>query len=246
MKPTGNSNNGLILKVLHHQKPLTKVGDFILLRADDSIPADIAIIATSEPDCVCYIETKNLDGETNLKIRRGVTELSHLKSPTDCLETKCFLDVEAPNELMYSFSAALRINPATYDLPRLSVANRQSTDRKQPQTPRDKGGVLVPININGVLLRGCMLRNTDWVIGIIVYTGDDTKLMRNSGITPSKRSRIDRQLNPQVHIILILLTQDFVELYDFIRFIIHLWYSRSYLSGSISILYRTFRSRNGC
>lgn len=181
-------------------KLLIEVGDFILLRADDAIPADIAIIATSEPDCVCYIETKNLDGETNLKIRRGVTELAHLKTPVECMETKCFLDVEAPNELMYSFSAALRINPATYDLPRLSIANRQSTDRKipQPSIPRDKGGVVVPISINGVLLRGCMLRNTDWVIGIIVYTGDDTKLMRNSGITPSKRSRIDRQLNPQV------------------------------------------------
>lgn len=57
---------------------------------------------------------------------------------------------------------------------------------------------VVPLNINSVLLRGCVLRNTDWVIGIVVATGVDTKLMLNSGKTPSKRSRIARQMNPQV------------------------------------------------
>ncbi|KAJ3062518.1 hypothetical protein HK102_008743, partial [Quaeritorhiza haematococci] len=56
----------------------------------------------------------------------------------------------------------------------------------------------IPIGINGILLRGCILRNTKWVIGLALYTGSDTKLMLNSGATPSKRSKIDRQLNPQI------------------------------------------------
>jgi phospholipid-translocating ATPase len=49
-----------------------------------------------------------------------------------------------------------------------------------------------------MMLRGCVLRNTDWVIGIVVATGKDTKLMLNSGETPTKKSRVDRQLNPQI------------------------------------------------
>ncbi|KAJ3032514.1 hypothetical protein HK097_005212, partial [Rhizophlyctis rosea] len=44
-----------------------RVGDFVFLRGDDPIPADLVIISTSENDGVCYVETKNLDGETNLK-----------------------------------------------------------------------------------------------------------------------------------------------------------------------------------
>jgi phospholipid-translocating ATPase len=46
-----------------------------------------------------------------------------------------------------------------------------------------------------VLLHGCVLRNTDWVIGLVVLTGEDPKIVLNSGGT---RSKVERQTNPQV------------------------------------------------
>ncbi len=52
-----------------------------------------------------------------------------------------------------------------------------------------------PIGIDNLLLRGSTLRNTKWVIGVVLFTGSETKIMLNSGITPSKRSRITRELN---------------------------------------------------
>lgn len=55
-----------------------------------------------------------------------------------------------------------------------------------------------PINLETTLLRGCVLRNTAWVIGIVIFTGEDTKIVLNSGGTPSKRSKVERQMNPQV------------------------------------------------
>ncbi|KAJ3333528.1 hypothetical protein HDU76_007058 [Blyttiomyces sp. JEL0837] len=61
-----------------------RVGDFVLLRNNDPIPADVVIISTSEPDCICYVETKNLDGETNLKIRRGINQFANVKTAKDC------------------------------------------------------------------------------------------------------------------------------------------------------------------
>lgn len=49
-----------------------KVGDLIHLRENDIIPADIVILSTSDPNGLCYVETMNLDGESNLKQRQAV------------------------------------------------------------------------------------------------------------------------------------------------------------------------------
>ncbi|KAJ2810643.1 phospholipid transporting ATPase, partial [Coemansia sp. 'formosensis'] len=58
--------------------------------------------------------------------------------------------------------------------------------------------VAAPFSISNVLLRGMTMRNTDWVIGLVLYTGDQTKIVLNSGPTPYKRSRIERMMNIQV------------------------------------------------
>lgn len=55
-----------------------------------------------------------------------------------------------------------------------------------------------PVNLETCLLRGCVLRNTAWVIGVVIFTGADSKIVMNSGGTPSKRSKVERQMNPQV------------------------------------------------
>lgn len=46
-----------------------------------------------------------------------------------------------------------------------------------------------------ILLRGCVLRNTQWCYGVVIFAGRDTKLMQNSGKTKFKRTSIDRLLN---------------------------------------------------
>lgn len=46
-----------------------------------------------------------------------------------------------------------------------------------------------------VLLRGCVLRNTRWCFGLVIFAGKDTKLMQNSGKTVFKRTHIDRLMN---------------------------------------------------
>jgi len=46
-----------------------------------------------------------------------------------------------------------------------------------------------------ILLRGCVLRNTAWCYGLVLFAGRDTKLMMNSGRTKFKRTHIDRLMN---------------------------------------------------
>lgn len=52
-----------------------RVGDFVCLSSNEIIPADMLLLYSSDQRGVCYIETANLDGETNLKQRQVVSDL---------------------------------------------------------------------------------------------------------------------------------------------------------------------------
>ena len=148
-----------------------KVGDFVKIFDDEPIPADIIICATSEEENVAFVETKNLDGETNLKSRSACPGLTYLCNAKECADPKkpFRVDCEQPDNNMYRLTATV-------------------------VTPDNK----YPIDLGQTLLRGTMLRHTKWVIGLVIYTGEDTKIVLNSGGTPSKRSKVERQMNPQV------------------------------------------------
>ena len=45
-----------------------KVGDIVKLLNTEGVPADICCIHSARDKGLCYVETKNLDGETNLKV----------------------------------------------------------------------------------------------------------------------------------------------------------------------------------
>lgn len=46
-----------------------RVGNFVRLSSDEVIPADLLLLQSSDPGCICYIDTANIDGETSLKQR---------------------------------------------------------------------------------------------------------------------------------------------------------------------------------
>lgn len=155
-----------------------RVGDFVRIYNEDQIPADVVILSTSDPDGACYVETKNLDGETNLKVRQALHSGRKIKHARDCEQTDFVIESEPPHANLYNYSGV-----ATW-------TQRDPENPAQPGTPMAE-----PITINNLLLRGCSLRNTEWVLGVVVFTGQETKIMMNAGVTPSKRSRIARDLN---------------------------------------------------
>ncbi|KAH0543184.1 hypothetical protein FGG08_002445 [Glutinoglossum americanum] len=155
-----------------------QVGDFVRIYNEDQIPADVVILSTSDPDGACYVETKNLDGETNLKVRQALHSGRQVKHARDCEMASFYIESEHPHANLYQYSGLAKWT------------------QKDPRRPEDPGKDMAePISINNLLLRGCSLRNTEWVLGVVVFTGEETKIMLNSGITPSKRSRISRDLN---------------------------------------------------
>ncbi|KAF9929708.1 hypothetical protein FBU30_001276 [Linnemannia zychae] len=356
-----------------------RVGDIILIKNHQAVPADAIILSTSEAEGSCFIETKDLDGETNLKTRMSLRETSKYNTARRCSRLKFYVDMEPINANLFTFNGSLTVlakkrpsNTAhlsgpsgnnrlshyapsitssmmtsvrgsmeednTYrqtpgqgegvsshdgnlDMPaqsgtsasdyarlhkstsqrrrsRLSgsqgepisssstgvedyhTGNKQEYEEPSEISPSDhlagvestlqptmsKRGSLhrtatassmagvsamaknvlkanyeqqlqqnmpnprarssvsntdqvnntkdkanssnnhpykettVPVDINNMLLRGHVVRNTHWVIAVIVATGTETKIMLNSGETPSKRSRIEKTMNIQVAI----------------------------------------------
>ncbi|KAK9454092.1 hypothetical protein V1511DRAFT_489049 [Dipodascopsis uninucleata] len=158
-----------------------RVGDFVRIKNDDQIPADIVILSTSDSDGACYVETKNLDGETNLKVKQALRCGQGIRHSRDCERAAFIIESEAPHPNLYSYSGVIRWS---------------QRDPERPEVPPQE--MAEPISINNLLLRGCSLRNTEWVIGVVMFTGHETKIMLNAGETPTKRSRIARELNINV------------------------------------------------
>lgn len=63
----------------------------------------------------------------------------------------------------------------------------------------------LPLGPDQMLLRGSLLRNTSWVFGLVIYTGHDSKLMKNSTKAPLKRSTVDRLTNTQILMLFFIL-----------------------------------------
>lgn len=171
--------------VRHVGNAHSRIGDIVLLRNNDQVPADIIVLSTSEEDGLCYLETKNLDGETNLKPHRSLKATSSLQSEEDIEHASFVLDSEPPHANLYLYNGVLRY--------------------REHEAGEEK---VEPATINEMLFRGCSMRNTTWIIGLVAFTGADMKIMLNSGSTPSKRSKIERETNFNVvmnFIVLILM-----------------------------------------
>eukprot|EP01035_Chromulina_nebulosa_P018205 gene18205-23867_t len=175
-----------------------KVGDLVLLVRDDDIPADIVPLQCGGVQGpLVYVETAAIDGETNLKIRDPCfshhaefnnviaasgdlttipIEKSNLLLSTDQdrnffygvteLRERIKIDAEPPNESIYNFNG------------RLLFFNSNSNNVDE----------IIPLSEKNLLLRGSVLRATEWCVGIVAYTGRDTKLSQNSKMPPSKLS----------------------------------------------------------
>ncbi|KXJ21363.1 putative phospholipid-transporting ATPase IM [Exaiptasia diaphana] len=129
--------------------------------------ADIVVLSTSEENGLCYIETAELDGETNLKCRQPLPETGEMGDDEKLLQDfKVELSCDPPNNRLDKFKGKVNLG-----YKELSLDNEN------------------------VILRGCVLRNTDWVYGVVVYAGQDSKLMMNSGVSKFKRTNLDKLLN---------------------------------------------------
>lgn len=141
-----------------------QAGEVVKIFANESIPCDMVLLGSSDPSGLAYIQTMNLDGESNLKTRYARQETALAVSDGGMISG--LIRCEPPNRNIYEFTANMELN-----------------------------GHRFPLSQSNIVLRGCQLKNTDWIIGVVVYAGQETKAMLNSAAPPSKRSRLEGYMN---------------------------------------------------
>ncbi|XP_078255336.1 phospholipid-transporting ATPase IA isoform X2 [Rhinoraja longicauda] len=155
-------------EIVHWEK--VAVGEIVKVTNGEHLPADLVILSSSEPQAMCYIETSNLDGETNLKIRQGLSQTAGIKDIESLMNFSGKLECESPNRHLYDFVGNIRFD----------------------------GKSTFPLGQDQILLRGAQIRNTQWIHGVVVYTGHDTKLMQNTTRPPLKLSNVEHITNVQI------------------------------------------------
>ncbi|KAK9016156.1 hypothetical protein V6N11_007236 [Hibiscus sabdariffa] len=162
-----NNRESLVLQAGEFQMKKWKTiraGEVVKIHADETIPCDMVLLGTSDPSGLAYIQTMNLDGESNLKTRYARQETA--SSIFEGCNVLGLIRCEQPNRNIYEFTANMEFN-----------------------------GHRFPLSQSNIVLRGCQLKNTDWIIGVVVYAGQETKAMLNSAVSPSKRSKLESYMN---------------------------------------------------
>ncbi|KAI4381859.1 hypothetical protein MLD38_007887 [Melastoma candidum] len=152
------------------------VGDVVKTEKDQFFPADLLLLSSSYEDGLCFVETMNLDGETNLKVKRSLEATLPLESDESFKDFRGMIRCEDPNPNLYTFVGNFEYDQEVY-----------------------------PLDPTQILLRDSKLRNTAFVYGVVIFTGHDSKVMQNATESPSKRSRIERKMDRIIYVLLAVL-----------------------------------------
>lgn len=143
-----------------------------MVEKDDFFPADLVLLSSCYEDGICYVETMNLDGETNLKLKQSLTVTSTLINEHFFHKFKALIKCENPNENLYTFIGTMHCERTHH-----------------------------PLSIQQLLLRASKLRNTQFIYGVVVFTGHDTKVMQNAMNPPSKRSNVEKRMDKIIFVL---------------------------------------------
>lgn len=159
-------------------------GMILKVAEGEAFPADMILLRSQmqgKTSGKCYVETAELDGETNLKIRNA---------------DKDVLTIAGRGESDFVWSE-FRLGRVECDPPNneLYVFNGKYT----------QGERTIALDNECILLRGAMLRNTEHVYGLVIYTGKETKLSKNMTEGPLKRSNVEQLVDRLIRFIFLAL-----------------------------------------
>uniref|UniRef100_A0A8C5C3G8 Phospholipid-transporting ATPase n=1 Tax=Gadus morhua TaxID=8049 RepID=A0A8C5C3G8_GADMO len=146
-----------------------QVGDVVRLKKNDFVPADILMLSSSNPNSLCYVETAELDGETNLKFKLALKITDEkLQQEHQLAQFDAMIDCEEPNNRLDKFTGTMQWSRHSY-----------------------------PVDLDNILLRGCKIRNTDVCHGLVIFAG--TLVPTNTGLQQSVCGQVPQYPQTQAY-----------------------------------------------
>ncbi|VEL16768.1 unnamed protein product, partial [Protopolystoma xenopodis] len=179
------------------------VGDIICIDKDQRVPADVVLLWTSDRQGTCFIRTDQLDGETDWKLRQAIPATQEVCGPhgnnMDALLDLCaHVYAEPPNQNIHSFEGTFtRTESSLFSRTECSAFVTSLTAAPQVSLTGINSGV-PPADAS------LSLDNTAWsntvlatgsCLGLVVYTGSETRAVMNSSKARTKLGRVDRDVN---------------------------------------------------
>lgn len=145
-----------------------KVSDLIMIEKNQRVPADMVLLRTTEKGGSCFIRTDQLDGETDWKHRVAVDTTQRLLSTEEMLEIDACIYAEEPKKDIHSFIGKF--------------------------TRHDGDGTEDSLNIENTLWANTVVASGT-AIGIVIYTGRETRSVMNNSEARSKVGLLDLEIN---------------------------------------------------
>ena len=185
-----NNEEVIVLRNNRFVKSVSKTlqyGEIILVYENKNIPADMILIDTGFEEGICYVETSSLDGEKTLKLKVANKYTQGFIS-NDMNKNKGIEKLIQPGN--YTFDGYIKINAPNIDLNYVNGTFHALFQKEGCFIEED-----INISTNEFLLKGSILKNTNWIIGIVVYTGMNNKIILNSKKPRLKMSKVEKTLN---------------------------------------------------
>ncbi|XP_038123447.1 probable phospholipid-transporting ATPase IH isoform X2 [Cyprinodon tularosa] len=167
-------------KVVRKQSRKLRVGDVVFVEEDEVFPCDLILLSSSRDDGTCYVTTASLDGESSHKTYHAVQDTKAYKTEEEVNCIHATIDCEQPQPDLYKFRGNINIYMGSEPVSR-SLASQN------------------------LLLRGATLKNTQYIYGVAIYTGMETKMALNYQSKSQKRSAVEKSMNAYLVVYLCIL-----------------------------------------
>ena len=127
--------------------------------------------------------TAQLDGETNLKLKKAPPQSTAVFTGLEAVQQFTgFVECEPPKKDFNSFSGTLHLS-----------------------FRRGKETVKVPLTPDQALWRGCVIRNVQFVYGLVIYTGQETKVRVGQRDVSTKKASVEKSINTNILLLALML-----------------------------------------
>ncbi|KAG5440590.1 hypothetical protein PCK2_000300 [Pneumocystis canis] len=157
-----------------------KVGDLIIIQKNRRVPSDILLLHTNNPNGECFIRTDQLDGETDWKLKIATTATQPFSSDKSLFSLNATVYASPPIESIHMFFGTLSINSSSSDIRNY------------------------PLTVDNMLWANTILASGGPIIGLVIYTGIETRQAMNTSKAGTKTGLLDSEINSITKILCIL------------------------------------------